>query len=416
MNRVDRGHHAPLDYHRRLLDDPWRLNAYDRALRLLVQPGMVVADLGTGTGVLAMLAARLGARVHAVESAAVADLAEQLIHHNGLQDRVLLHRGDACIWTPPEPVDLVIGDWMGRFVVDDGMLNAVAASSAWLAPGGRCCPGQIEMFLAPAGDFHVPMTDRWRHPLLGLDLSPALQPSMRSCYGSSFPAASLLAPEQTFAQLTPPRLPDSFARSLEFVADRDGLFRGFLGFWTATLAPGVTLSTAPGRDTHWGQVLFPVPETPIRRGDRLDLSLELKQPDEEPYWSWKGEVRGSTSQYWSLDSRGQLQDQAPAPPRPDGEQALLAGISAVRAGEYEQALQHLERATTALDPRDPRCATAYANLGLALLHSAQPLFAAQALLRARVPQRPNAEVDKLLDTALEAAGKNGLASPRSGKE
>jgi len=168
----------PLDYHRRLLDDPFRIDAYDRALRALVQPGMVVVDLGTGTGILAMLAARLGARVHAVGSTSVADLAEQLIGHNGLGDRIVLHRADATSWTPPQPVDLVFGDWMGRFVVDDGMLDTVAASAAWLAPGGKCCPGEIEMYLAPAGDFHVPMTDRWRHSLLGLDLSPALGPAL----------------------------------------------------------------------------------------------------------------------------------------------------------------------------------------------------------------------------------------------
>jgi hypothetical protein len=411
VSHIDQGHYAPLDYHRRLLDDPWRLDAYDRALRLLVEPGMRVIDIGTGTGVLAMLAAKLGARVHAVESTPVADLAEQLFKHNGLHDRIHLHRADASTWTPPEPVDLVIGDWMGRFIVDDGMLNTVVASSAWLRPGGRCCPSHIAMHLAPAGDFHVPMTDRWQRPLLGLDLSPALQPSMNTCYGSSFPVEALLSTPQTFVQFRPPKLPDTFSRTFEFVAERDGLFRGFLGFWDATLAPGITLKTGPGHQTHWGQILFPAPATPIRTGERLQVSFALHDLDTDPYWSWKGSLLDSPSQPWSLDSRGHRHADKHSLERREAASALRSGLLAVQEGAYQQAVELLQAATIALDPRDPLCASAYANLGLALLQTAQPLYAVQALLRAQDPENPQPDIDQLLKAALSAAGLHEPGSP-----
>src|SRR5438128_170589 len=116
------GHFGPLSYHARLVGDPHRVDAYDRAIRRLVRPGDVVLDLGAGTGLLSMLAARRGARVHAIESTAVVDLAEELIARNGLRDRITLHRADARSLEPVEPVDLVISDFLGSFLVDDNML------------------------------------------------------------------------------------------------------------------------------------------------------------------------------------------------------------------------------------------------------------------------------------------------------
>ena len=57
-----------------------------------VQPGMTVCDVGTGTGILALVAARLGARVTAWESAErVFSIAAENITLNGLEDAVALH-------------------------------------------------------------------------------------------------------------------------------------------------------------------------------------------------------------------------------------------------------------------------------------------------------------------------------------
>ena len=51
----------PLNSHLQMLQDKVRVQAFSRALRSIMRPGATVIDVGSGTGVLAFLAARHGA-------------------------------------------------------------------------------------------------------------------------------------------------------------------------------------------------------------------------------------------------------------------------------------------------------------------------------------------------------------------
>src|SRR5262245_9474085 len=109
---MESGHQAPLSYHARLLMDVHRMDAYERAIRRLVRRGDVVPDLGAGTGILSLLAARRGAaRVHALESMDIAEIAQNLISENGFSNIITVHRADAREHPPVEPVDLVVSDF-----------------------------------------------------------------------------------------------------------------------------------------------------------------------------------------------------------------------------------------------------------------------------------------------------------------
>jgi protein arginine N-methyltransferase 1 len=59
-----------LSLQRWMVSDKRRTDAFAAAIAETVKPGDIVIDVGTGTGILAMLAARAGAsQVHAVDRA-----------------------------------------------------------------------------------------------------------------------------------------------------------------------------------------------------------------------------------------------------------------------------------------------------------------------------------------------------------
>src|SRR2546423_14087521 len=91
-----------LDQHRALLADSVRTNAYAEAIGRVVRPGDVVLDLGSGSGVLAIMACRAGARkVFAVEQGHMADVAAMLVADNGCGGRgTLLHARSQDIELP----------------------------------------------------------------------------------------------------------------------------------------------------------------------------------------------------------------------------------------------------------------------------------------------------------------------------
>jgi ribosomal protein L11 methyltransferase len=106
-----------------------------RLMQGVIRPGDVVADLGAGSAVLAIAAAKLGAsRVAAVEvdADAIAN-AEENVSRNGVADRVRVIEGDAWDILPLlAPVRVVLANIISSVLTD--LLPAIAGA---LAPDGR---------------------------------------------------------------------------------------------------------------------------------------------------------------------------------------------------------------------------------------------------------------------------------------
>jgi protein arginine N-methyltransferase 1 len=114
--------------------------------------GKVVLDVGAGSGILAIFAAKAGAKkVYAVEATPMARHARALVAANGLADTVTVIQGTVESVTLPEKVDVIVSEWMGYLLVRESMVDSLlAARDAWLKPGGSLWPSHARLFVAPA--------------------------------------------------------------------------------------------------------------------------------------------------------------------------------------------------------------------------------------------------------------------------
>ncbi|KAG8736554.1 hypothetical protein FRC10_009195 [Ceratobasidium sp. 414] len=140
------------EIHAVMIQDSVRTSSY--ATFILSNPqifkGAIVMDVGCGSGILSMIAARAGARkVFAIEASGVAVKAEQNFKDNGYEDIITLIRGKVENITLPEGfthVDVIISEWMGYALLYESMLDSVLyARDKYLRAGGLMAPSQCRI-------------------------------------------------------------------------------------------------------------------------------------------------------------------------------------------------------------------------------------------------------------------------------
>lgn len=165
-------------WHFPMMRDAPRNLAYQQAIERAVRPGMRVLDVGSGSGLLAMMAARAGAAsvVSCERNLAIAEVAQDIVARNGFADRVtVLHRDSLALDVDADlggPVDLVISEIIGKDVVCEKVLpSLVDVARRLLKPGGQMLPAAAEARVALAQwTGHVDVAAR--EDQCGFDLTP----------------------------------------------------------------------------------------------------------------------------------------------------------------------------------------------------------------------------------------------------
>jgi SAM-dependent methyltransferase len=255
--------------HRMMLLDRVRDEAFRAAIEKTVKPGDVVLDCGAGSGILSLFAARAGAaRVYAVEKAAAAQLAREIVQRNGLGDRVTVVQADMETAWLPERADVIVSEWLGTIGVDENLLAPLlVARNRWLKPGGKMIPGRVTAWMAPVE--HPPTAAQrafYRQRPYGFDFSPVFEtwpheaawpdhPLEEDCLiADPVPMFDIDAYRFDAAQASLP-----FRASLRFQARRNGHVDALALWFRAELADGVELTNAPGAPpTHWKQYALPL--------------------------------------------------------------------------------------------------------------------------------------------------------------
>ena len=142
---------ADPEEHARMLNDHRRTGDYIAALAAAVRPDDIVVDIGTGSGVLAVAAARAGARhVYAVEASDIASVAKRVFEINGVADRVTLVPGWSRQIELPEKADVLVSEIIGNEPLEEEILETTLdARRRLLVPGARLIPHRLTLLARP---------------------------------------------------------------------------------------------------------------------------------------------------------------------------------------------------------------------------------------------------------------------------
>jgi protein arginine N-methyltransferase 1 len=100
-------------YGRMITCEP-RMSAFDAALQSAIMPGCRVLEIGTGPGIMALLACRYGAgQVVAIEPDPSIEVARRLAVANGYADTITFVRDRSTNWQPDALADVVVSDIRG---------------------------------------------------------------------------------------------------------------------------------------------------------------------------------------------------------------------------------------------------------------------------------------------------------------
>jgi SAM-dependent methyltransferase len=166
-------------WHIPVIRDEARNAAYEAALRRAVTPNSRVLEIGCGTGILAMMAARAGARevVTCEMTPAIADKAAEIVARNGYSDRVRVIAKHSTMLDAETDLggraDILVSEIVDNALLGEAVLPAhERAVRDLLKPGARVIParGTIRVALACDGRKTPDLTN-----IAGFDLS-AFQP------------------------------------------------------------------------------------------------------------------------------------------------------------------------------------------------------------------------------------------------
>jgi len=143
-------------YYFHMVTDHSRHAAYEEAFRRAIKPGDLVLDIGSGTGLFALIAARLGARVVTCDAnPVVARTVGEIVAKNGYSDRIKVvpkQSSDLQIGVDLErPADAIIWDNLANNVISAGALSTFENAVKRLGvAGARVVPaiGTVRIALA----------------------------------------------------------------------------------------------------------------------------------------------------------------------------------------------------------------------------------------------------------------------------
>jgi protein arginine N-methyltransferase 1 len=289
-----------LDEHLGYVADRLRLARFEATVSAVVRRGDYVADLGCGTGILGLLCLRAGAaRVYAIDSSAMVEVARETLTRAGLSDRAVFVRGLSTRIELPEKVDVLICDHVGYFGFDYGIVETLSdARRRFLKPGGKLIPARIALQLAAVESEKCrALADGWSAPGVPAEFHWLRERAVNTKHAVQLQQHELLGQPAALGTIDFCDDNPEFHRwTVQLRVERDGVLHGLAGWFDCELSEGVSMTNSPLSDAaiQRSQVFLPIEESlAVKAGDTLIATVMARPAEQLLAWEVEVPARGA---------------------------------------------------------------------------------------------------------------------------
>lgn len=287
--------------HAWLVLDAVRTRAFFESIQRVVRPGDTVVDIGSGSGLLALFAAKAGAKkVYAIERSPSANLAIAHAVANGVADVIEVVREEAAdAFDPAHPKFLagardarvIVGEILGHFAPDEDMHRVFTAAKRVARPDAVTVPQSYALTLALAAHERTRADAAALDDVHGISLVALRRLLTSRPLVDTVRSSELLGDEartDTFAVAGP--MPRTYRAT--FTASRAGAANAVVAGFDCMLDDRTRLSTAvDSAPTTWEQTVFPLdPPLDVVPGTAVTLTLEPRLVTERATYRWRAET------------------------------------------------------------------------------------------------------------------------------
>ncbi|XP_026779199.1 protein arginine N-methyltransferase 8-B isoform X3 [Pangasianodon hypophthalmus] len=306
--------YAHFGIHEEMLKDEVRTLTYRNSMyhNKHIFKDKIVLDVGSGTGILSMFAAKAGAKhVYGIECSSISEYSEKIIKSNHLDNVITIFKGKVEeTELPVDQVDIIVSEWMGYCLFYESMLKTVIyARDKWL-PGGFMFPDRATLHVVAIEDRqYKDFKIHWWENVYGFDMTCIRNVAMME------PLVDIVDPKQVVTNSCLIKEVDIYTVKLEDLTftsafclqiQRNDYIHALVTYFNIEFTKchkKTGFSTAPDApSTHWKQTVFYLEDyLTVRRGEEIMGSIAVK-PNENN--------ERDLDFTFELDFKGQLCDAA----------------------------------------------------------------------------------------------------------
>lgn len=264
--------------HEEMLKDEIRTTTYRRAIEWNQHlfKDKIVMDVGCGTGILSLFAAKAGARrVIAIDCSNIVDSAKKIIEENNMSRIITVIKSKIedldSLPHGLDKVDIIISEWMGYCLFYESMLDTVIyARDKWLTKkDGLVFPDKAQLYLTAIEDraYKMKKINFW-DDVYGFKMScikemAISEPLVDNVDAKQIVTGHYMVKEVNLLTVTKEDL--SFEVPFKLHCKREDYIHAFMTYFTIQFSAchtNIGFSTSPeiNKYTHWKQTVFYFPD------------------------------------------------------------------------------------------------------------------------------------------------------------